>query len=97
MYLVTEFFCEYLRYWTHVVNCQSCNNAYKGLNALEVLLQVVSIASIAIVAATKNGTMTAIQRNALVCAAVLCFAASRWLSHFIYKTFHYHDYNHALR
>ncbi|KAJ6346592.1 hypothetical protein OIU76_003297 [Salix suchowensis] len=34
------------RYWSHVVNCRSCNAAYKGLNALEVILQVASVAFI---------------------------------------------------
>ncbi|XP_057998182.1 protochlorophyllide-dependent translocon component 52, chloroplastic isoform X2 [Hevea brasiliensis] len=84
------------RYWSHVVNCSSCRVAYKGLNALEVVLQVVSIVSIGIVAATKQTGMSAVARTTLVLMAVLCFAASRWLAHFIYKNFHFHDYNHAL-
>ncbi|XP_020533378.1 protochlorophyllide-dependent translocon component 52, chloroplastic [Jatropha curcas] len=84
------------RYWSHVVNCSSCNAAYKGLNALEVILQVVSIISIGIAAATKQSLKSAVARNALVLMAVLCFVASRWLAHFIYKNFHFHDYNHAL-
>ncbi|KAJ9697727.1 hypothetical protein PVL29_007040 [Vitis rotundifolia] len=85
------------RYWSHVVNCSSCRVAIKGLNALEVVLQVISVASIGIVAATKQSLMSVAARTALVSMAVICFAASRWLSHFIYKTFHFHDYNHALR
>ncbi|CAK9161990.1 unnamed protein product [Ilex paraguariensis] len=85
------------RYWSHVVNCQSCNLAYKGLNALEILLQVISFASIGIVAAAKQGMISAASRNTLVTMAVLCFVASKWLSHFIYKTFHFHDYDHAFR
>ncbi|KAF2314547.1 hypothetical protein GH714_027479 [Hevea brasiliensis] len=84
------------RYWSHVVNCSSCRVAYKGLNALEVVLQVVSIVLIGIVAATKQTGMSAVTRTTLVLMAVLCFAASRWLAHFIYKNFHFHDYNHAL-
>ncbi|KAL6976851.1 hypothetical protein U1Q18_025636 [Sarracenia purpurea var. burkii] len=85
------------RYWSHVVNCRSCSAAYKGLNVLEVLLQVFSIASIGIVAATKHGMLSVAVRSTLVSMAVLCFVASRWLSRFVYKNFHYHDYNHALR
>ncbi|KAJ9541433.1 hypothetical protein OSB04_027939 [Centaurea solstitialis] len=85
------------RYWSHVVNCSSCNAAYKGLNAIEVSLQVFSLASVAIVAATKQGMISVAARNTLVVAAVLCFVGSKWLSHFIYKTFRYHDYNHAFR
>ncbi|XP_019057846.1 PREDICTED: protochlorophyllide-dependent translocon component 52, chloroplastic [Tarenaya hassleriana] len=85
------------RYWSHVVNCSSCSAAYKRLNAVEVILQVASVALIGIVAATANRTaLSAAARTALVVAAVLCFAVSKWLSHFIYKTFRYHDYNHAL-
>ncbi|GMH00100.1 hypothetical protein Nepgr_001939 [Nepenthes gracilis] len=85
------------RYWSHVVNCTSCRAAYKGLNVLEVVLQVVSVALIGLVAAIKQGVMTAVLRTTIVSAAVVCFAASRWLSHFIFKNFHFHDYNHALR
>ncbi|KAM0011817.1 putative pheophorbide a oxygenase [Helianthus debilis subsp. tardiflorus] len=79
------------RYWSHVVNCSSCNAAYKSLNAL----QVFSVALVAIVAATKQGFLSVVARNTLVVAAVLCFVGSKWLSHFIYKNFRYHDYNHA--
>ncbi|KAL8201637.1 hypothetical protein R6Q57_010784 [Mikania cordata] len=85
------------RYWSHVVNCSSCNAAYKGLNALEVSLQVFSVASVAIVAATKQGMISVTARNTLVVAAILCFVGSKWLSHFIYKNFRYHDYNHAFQ
>ncbi|KAM7497513.1 hypothetical protein LguiA_021927 [Lonicera macranthoides] len=85
------------RYWSHVVNCRSCSAAYKGLNVLEGVLQVISVASIGIVAAAKQGVISAASRIILVSMAVLCFLASRWLSHFIIKNFRYHDYNHAFR
>ncbi|XP_021771925.1 protochlorophyllide-dependent translocon component 52, chloroplastic-like isoform X1 [Chenopodium quinoa] len=85
------------RYWTHVVNCSSCNAAYKGLNIAETALQVISFGLIGVVGLTKQGMMTTIQRTAAFTVAILCFVASKWLSHFIYKNFHFHDYNHALR
>ncbi|KAL4034858.1 hypothetical protein IC575_003527 [Cucumis melo] len=85
------------RYWSHVVNCSSCKVAYKGLNALEVVLQVISIASLGIFAATKQSLVSGAARVLMVAMAILCFASSRWLSHFIYKNFHFHDYNHAIR
>lgn len=72
-----------------MVNCRSCNAAYKGLNALEVILQVASLAFIGVAAATKQ------KANTMVVMAVVCFAGSRWLARFIFKNFHYHDYNHA--
>ncbi|KAK8615262.1 hypothetical protein V6N13_069039 [Hibiscus sabdariffa] len=75
------------RYWTHVVNCKSCETAYKGLNALEVLLQIISVISIGIVAVTKQNMMSMAARTTIVSTAIVCFAASRWLAHFIYKTF----------
>ncbi|KAJ4835428.1 hypothetical protein Tsubulata_037696 [Turnera subulata] len=85
------------RYRSHVVNCSSCNLAYKTLNALEVILPVISIALMGILAATKQATiMSAATRTFLLLTAVLCFVASRWLAHFIHKNFHFHDYNHAL-
>lgn len=83
------------RYWSHVVNCQSCSVAHKGLKVLELVLQVVSIASLGFVAAIKDHLSNP-ARLGLVFMAILCYAASRWLSHFIYKNFHFHDYNHAL-
>ncbi|XP_061982477.1 protochlorophyllide-dependent translocon component 52, chloroplastic-like [Populus nigra] len=79
------------RYWSHVVNCPSCNSAYKGLNALEVILQFASLAFIGIAGATKHNAYT------MVAMAVVCFVGSKWLDQFIYKNFHYHDYDHAFR
>ncbi|KAK7841922.1 protochlorophyllide-dependent translocon component 52 [Quercus suber] len=83
------------QYWSHVVNCASCSAAYKGFNVLEVFLRVVSVASIAIAAAAKQGAISAAARTAMVLMAVLFYASSRWLAHFIYRNFHYHDYDHA--
>ncbi|KAL9370290.1 hypothetical protein Peur_041489 [Populus x canadensis] len=85
------------RYWSHVVNCRSCNAAHKGLNALEVVLQVASLAFVGIVAATKQSVMSLAARNTMIAMAVVCFAGSKLLAHFIYKNFHYQDYNHAFR
>ncbi|KAM0011822.1 putative pheophorbide a oxygenase [Helianthus debilis subsp. tardiflorus] len=70
------------RYWSHVVNCSSCNGAYKGLNALKVALQVFSVAAVAMVAAAKQGMISVAARNTLAVAAVLWFVASKWLSYF---------------
>ncbi|MFS8008100.1 putative pheophorbide a oxygenase [Helianthus anomalus] len=81
------------RYWNHVVHCSSCNGAYKGLNTLKISLQVLSVASLAIMA-TINSIAG---RNTLAVASILCFVGSKWLSRFIYKTFHFHDYNHAFK
>ncbi|KAL5834099.1 hypothetical protein ACOSQ3_017773 [Xanthoceras sorbifolium] len=83
------------RYWSHVVNCRSCSCAYKSLNALEVILQVISIVSIGIATATKQSEIPVTARTAMVLMAVIGFATSRWLAHFIYKNFHYHDYDHT--
>ncbi|KAK4849732.1 hypothetical protein QYF36_000356 [Acer negundo] len=85
------------RYRSHVVNCRSCSSAFKALTALEVILQIVSIVSIGFATATKQSFMSTTVRTTVVAMAVVCFAASRWLAHFIYKKFHYHDYNHALQ
>ncbi|GAB4856130.1 hypothetical protein Ancab_024770 [Ancistrocladus abbreviatus] len=85
------------RYWSHVVNCTTCSAAYKGLKVLEAVLQVVSVGLLGIIAATKQAAMTSAAGISLASLAVMFFAASRWLSHFIYKNFHFHDYNHALK
>ncbi|CAN1327402.1 Protochlorophyllide-dependent translocon component 52, chloroplastic, partial [Linum perenne] len=85
-------------YWNHVVNCRSCNKAYKGFKALETFLLVSSVGLIAIVAAaaTKEGMMLASLRTPMAIMAMICFAVSRWLAHFVYTNFRYHDYNNAL-
>ncbi|XP_045821144.1 protochlorophyllide-dependent translocon component 52, chloroplastic-like [Trifolium pratense] len=83
------------RYWSHVVNCRSCSLAYKSLNVVEVALQIISVAAIGIFAAMKQGAVSAVTRNSMVLMAVLSFALSRLLAHFIYKYFRYHDYEHA--
>ncbi|KAM1756213.1 hypothetical protein ACFX11_005607 [Malus domestica] len=85
------------RYWSHVVNCSSCSAGYKGLKVLEVVLQFAAFALVGIVAATKQAAISVAARTTLVAAAILSFAASKWLAYFIYKQFHFHDYNHAFR
>ncbi|KAL0417423.1 UNVERIFIED_CONTAM: Protochlorophyllide-dependent translocon component 52, chloroplastic [Sesamum radiatum] len=85
------------RYWTHTMNCSSCSLAHKSLNVLEMALQIISISCIGIVAAAKQGMVSVAARYGLVSVAIICFLASKWLSHFIYKTFRYHDYDHAFR
>ncbi|KAL8246401.1 hypothetical protein R6Q59_007617 [Mikania micrantha] len=83
------------RYWSHVVNCSSCNVAYKSFSALKVSLQVFSVASVVIVVAARKGMIPIAARYALSIAAILCFVGSKWVSRFIYKNYHFHDYNHA--
>ena len=85
------------RYWTHVVNCSSCRGAYKGLEVLKVALQIASFCVIGIVAVTKQNIPSTPVKIALVSAAILSFAASKWLAYFLRKFFHFHDYSHALR
>lgn len=77
------------------MNCSSCNAAYKSLNILEVVLQIAPVALLGLLAAMKQNAMSTLTRNIIVLMAVLCFAAARWLTHFIHKNFHYHDYDHA--
>uniref|UniRef100_A0A251SM05 Putative ACD1-like protein n=1 Tax=Helianthus annuus TaxID=4232 RepID=A0A251SM05_HELAN len=85
------------RYWNHVVHCSSCNGAYKGFNALKITLQVFSVASVAVMATIKPGMISVARRNLLAAASIVCFLGSKWLSYFIYKNFHFHDYNHAFK
>jgi hypothetical protein len=57
------------------------------MKALEVSLQVASVA----VAASGTLLTSTAQRT----AAVLCFAASRWLADYIQKSFYFEDYIHS--
>jgi hypothetical protein len=65
------------------------------MKALEVALQIMSVAVVGFLAIAK-GT-SSIQRTVVVSAAVLCFAASRWLANFIQKNFYFQDYVHAYK
>ncbi|PIA59927.1 hypothetical protein AQUCO_00400650v1 [Aquilegia coerulea] len=82
------------RYRSHVLNCSSCRKALKRLKALEVTLKVISV-SIVVAAAMKQDVMSMTAKVVMVSMAMLFFASSKWLSHFIYKNFYFHDYNHA--
>ena len=74
------------RYWSHVVQCRSCNAALKAMKALEAALHVVLVTVVGFLAVAKGTVLTStVQRAAVVSAAVLCFAASRWLANFIHK------------
>ncbi|KAJ1292996.1 hypothetical protein BS78_01G034000 [Paspalum vaginatum] len=77
------------RYWSHVAQCRSCSAALKAMRELEVALQVASVAAIGFLAVAKGTpAASAVPRTAAVAAAVLCFAASRWLAGFIENNFH---------
>uniref|UniRef100_A0A0E0KKF3 Rieske domain-containing protein n=1 Tax=Oryza punctata TaxID=4537 RepID=A0A0E0KKF3_ORYPU len=86
------------RYWSHVMQCTSCSAALKWMRAMEIALQVASVAVLGFLAAGKGTVATsAVQRAAVVAAAALCFAASRWLANFIEKSFYFQDYVHAYK
>uniref|UniRef100_A0A0D9W0C7 Rieske domain-containing protein n=1 Tax=Leersia perrieri TaxID=77586 RepID=A0A0D9W0C7_9ORYZ len=86
------------RYWSHVMQCTSCSAALKRMRALEVALQVASVAVVGFLAVAKGTVVTSVvQRAAVVAVAVLCFAASRWLANFIEKNFYFQDYVHAYK
>ena len=85
------------REWSHVVQCKSCNAALKAMKALEAALQVASVGVVGFLAVAKGTVLTStVQRAAVVSAAVLCFAASRWLANFI-QNFYFQDYIHAYK
>uniref|UniRef100_A0A0D6R5K1 Rieske domain-containing protein n=1 Tax=Araucaria cunninghamii TaxID=56994 RepID=A0A0D6R5K1_ARACU len=89
------------RYWSHVVKCRSCKRALNVFRALEVVTQVLSIVFVGmlgVMAAIKRtpSTYLYVWNTLLVASALICCLTSRWLSQFIYKTYYFHDYNHAL-
>ncbi|KAL2940722.1 Protochlorophyllide-dependent translocon component 52 chloroplastic [Bienertia sinuspersici] len=57
------------RYWTHVINCSSCNGAYRGLRISETVLQVIAFGLIGVVGLTKQTILTTIQRTAIFSVA----------------------------
>ncbi|CAN6291450.1 unnamed protein product [Urochloa humidicola] len=96
--MVVAFRNWFRRYWSHVMQCRSCSAALKAMKALEITLQAASVAVIGFLAVTKGTLVTSVaHRTVVVCAAVLCFAASRWLASFIEKNFYFEDYVHAYK
>jgi hypothetical protein len=86
------------RYRSHVMQCTSCSAALKKMKALEVALQVASVAIVGFLAVAKGSLApSVVRRAAAVSTAVLCFAASRWLASFIEKSFYFQDYVHAYK
>ncbi|CAI0557940.1 unnamed protein product [Linum tenue] len=76
---------------------RSCSRAYKSLNAMATVLEVVAIGLIGVVAAaTKQGAVSAAGRTRLAILGSVCYAVSRWLAHFVQKYFRYHGYNHSV-
>ncbi|KAH7387677.1 hypothetical protein KP509_16G036200 [Ceratopteris richardii] len=86
------------RYWTHVKLCRHCKAALKVFEGAESFLQVLSVGAAATlgVAALKPSPQVRSWSIPLAGGAVLATVASRWLSSFVKKAYHYHDYNHAL-
>lgn len=86
------------RYWSHVAQCTSCSAALRAMRAIEVALQVAAVAVVGFLAVAKGSSSlltSAVQRAAVVAAAMLCFLASRWLSSYIEKTFYFQDFVHS--
>ncbi|CAL4936566.1 unnamed protein product [Urochloa decumbens] len=72
--------------------------ALKAMKALEITLQATSVAVVGFLAVAKGMLVTSVvQKTVIVSAAVLCFAASRWLASFIEKNFYFEDYVHAYK
>jgi hypothetical protein len=70
------------------------------MRAAEAALQVASVAAVGFLAVARESALLAsspARRAVLVCAAVLCFAASRWLASFIQRNFFFQDYSHAYK
>ncbi|EOA11983.1 hypothetical protein CARUB_v10012716mg [Capsella rubella] len=61
----------FLWYWSHVENCSSCKEAHKYLNALEVILQIASVAMIGAMAVMNQTTLSKVARIAVLCGG--CF------------------------
>lgn len=86
------------RYWSHVKKCRHCKAALQFFEGAEVFLQAVSVGIAAVLGAAALKPIQQLRSCTipLVCVAVISSLASRWLSHFVRKTYHFHDYNHAL-
>ncbi|KAJ8443324.1 LOW QUALITY PROTEIN: hypothetical protein Cgig2_015805 [Carnegiea gigantea] len=82
---------------SHVENYSGCNSAYKILNMAKMVLQIISIGMIGVLGLAKQATLTGVQRSIVFSMVILCFIASKWVSHFVYKTFCFYDYDHLLK
>jgi dolichyl-phosphate-mannose--protein O-mannosyl transferase len=97
-FVMHHFPMAFNRYWSHVVQCTSCTVALKAMKALEVGLQVASVAIAGFLTAANGAFLTStVQRTIVVSAALLCFLASRWLANYIEKNFYFQDYVHSYK
>lgn len=82
----------------HVAQCTICSGALRNLRFLESVLQVLPLVLVGLVAASNIRPLRGLSAFSipLICAAVVCSLASRWLTSWIKKNYEFHDYNHAL-
>ncbi|KAI5059901.1 hypothetical protein GOP47_0024321 [Adiantum capillus-veneris] len=86
------------RYWSHVKICRHCSAAMQFFEGVGVILQALSVAIAAVLGAAAIRPIPQLRNWSLpmVVVAIASSLASRWLSHFVHKTYRFHDYNHAL-
>ncbi|MCO5608880.1 hypothetical protein L7F22_063098 [Adiantum nelumboides] len=86
------------RYWSHVKICRHCRAAMQFFEVTGVILQALSVAIAALLGAAAIKPIPQLRKWSIpwVVVAFVFSVASRWLSHFVHKTYRFHDYNHAL-
>eukprot|EP00271_Cylindrocystis_brebissonii_P001572 TRINITY_DN11843_c0_g1_i1.p1 TRINITY_DN11843_c0_g1~~TRINITY_DN11843_c0_g1_i1.p1 ORF type:complete len:590 (+),score=104.23 TRINITY_DN11843_c0_g1_i1:62-1831(+) len=88
------------RYHSHVVECSACKQALRSFRALQLALGAAAfalLAGLALRAAlVPPPSVPPLFAGALVLLAGACAGACTWLSRFIYRTYYFHDYCHAL-
>lgn len=86
------------RYSSHVKVCRHCKAAMQFFEGAVVSLQTLSVALAAVLGAAAIKPIPQLRNWSflVVVVAIVSSLGSRWLSHFVYKQYRFHDYNHAI-
>ena len=87
------------RFQSHVAQCKTCTGAKTNFERLHRALLAVSfalLAGLAFRAATSTTRVSEVAAVAVVLMSGLCALASKKIQGFIFKTYNFHDYCHAV-
>lgn len=82
-----------------MAQCKACTGAKTNFERLQGTLLALSfalLAGLAFRAATSAARVSKVAAVAVVLLSALCALASKKLEGFIFKTYHFHDYCHAV-
>lgn len=92
-------YCPNFRYKSHVLQCKACKGAKSNFDKLQIIFGAISfsiLAFLAVSGAVRRSSLPLPFSAGLAMTAGLFALASHKLGQWIYKTYYFHDYCHAL-